>query len=189
MCRAVEALGKNSPQVSELTNLKNMYATQRDQAKDLATFSELEMLCIHLNWLGKIRDPNQGSSNFSDDKATKNVTSLLNHSEEFLQKSDILTFRLDLHEDQIWGQAKNLDIYRRDIFEELEDTFFFKKILKEIRSAWTDKDISIAPISLDSNLMQRNEFLSFMHKQLLQNTLAHAFANPTHNENYHRFFS
>lgn len=188
LCAAVDFLDNNKLNASEILNQFHRFKERRDSAKTAQLYAEYQLLCAHLSWLGnnleikELCEEFQAFGNISSDEG------LLSRGEEDLNSEHALTFLLDSHERQTSAELTKVGGFRRDVFETATREDFLPRIIKVIGARWSTKPLGISQHTLDTRSLLRNSFLQFMHKQLLQNALCHAFADSTFNPKYNKFY-
>lgn len=188
LCQAVDFLDRNKPDPQEISKLFDRLCKRRDNAKTVQSYVEYQLLSAHLSWLGSVRHIERLDREFQLFSAISQNEGLLSRGKEDLNGEAILTFLLHSHERQTSAALSNSGGFRRDIFDSASKEDFFPRIVKILEKFWPKKTLNVSQRSLDTHLLLRNSFLEFMHKQLLQNVLCHAFADSTFNKKYNKFY-
>lgn len=184
LARIVADLDRSKPDLEEVEYLLDRFRNRSESAHSSNSFAEYALLAGHLAWLGSLLGDQDCTNDFLDFSTETHAEGLL-HSKGAIKDTEAsLIFRLQNHERAVSSEGSSASVFRRDLFERLSREHFFPRVLAVIKSVWSDHDIGIAPFSLDANQMFRNDLLQFIHLQLLQNALTHAYASPTFNQNY-----
>lgn len=184
VCRVIHDLDKHKPGLEEIETLNGQFAWRRDHAKSQELFAEYALICGHLSWLGALQKDDALIRQFRSFSHCTNDEGLVRRSGHELKDDASILFLLPNHERSVSSQNSDSEEYRRDLFETLPREHFFPQILSVINSVWQNTNLGLSPQTLDAHMMLRNRFVQFMHKQLLQNALTHAYADVTFNRNY-----
>jgi len=188
LCQAVDFLDRNKPSPCELSKLFDRFQKRRDTAKKAPSYAEYQLLCAHLSWLGSAQKMEELDREHQLFRSINSKDGLLSREEENLKDENNVSFLLHSHERQASANLSRSGGFRRDVFDSASKEDFFSRIVKVLEMCWPDKLLGISHRTLDTHLLLRNSFLEFMHKQLLQNVLCHAFADSTFNAKYNKFY-
>jgi hypothetical protein len=184
LCGIIDDLDKRKPALDEIRDLLSRFEKRRDNTKSQELFAEYELICGHLSWLGSLQGDGELTSKYRYFSSFTEREGLIGRSDQEYSDRASISFLLPNHERSISADNNGTTEYRRDLFETLQRERFFPKILSVINAVWPKSKLGISPQTLDAHLLMRNNFIQFMHKQLLQNALTHAYADVTFNRNY-----
>ena len=184
----VDVLDKSQVSVVELQELFHRFDKKRNSTKRNKMWSECSLACCHISWLGRLKGDDQLARAHQEFLLKNSSEGLLSSSEEAPEQAGLATFFLPSHERSVGLADSELPSLRKNIFETKSKRQFFQRIQSVLASTWPSLEKDISSNTLDANTLVRNEFLQFMHKQLLQNALTHAYAEALHNPNYTKHY-
>lgn len=184
----VHKLDKANLSLADLHILYERFERKRDTSKSARMFTECSLICCHVAWLGRLQDDQDLAQKHQDFILSSERDGLISFSKNAIESASQATFFLPTHERCVGLSSSEKKEFRKDLFEERSKKHFFPRIQSVLARTWPALEKDISASTLDATTLIRNEFLQFMHKQLLQNVLTHAYAEATHNPNYSKHF-
>jgi len=184
----VDVLDKSKPGIDELHSLFDRFDLKRKSSKSARMLAECTLVCCHIAWLGRLKDDKRLTRSHQDFVLRTDQEGLISSDEYPPERVKTATFFLPSHERSIGSLGGGVAEYRKDLFETRTKRQFFQRIQSVLAKTWPSLEREISANTLDANAVVRNEFMQFMHKQLLQNALTHAYAEAVHNPNYTKHY-
>lgn len=184
----VHKLDKAGSEVADLHTLYDRFEKKRDSSKTARMFTEFSLICCHIAWLGRLRNDYDLAQKHQNFTLSSEQEGLIAFEQNSIAPENQATFFLPTHERCVGLSSSESQTFRKDLFESRSKKHFFPRIQSVLSRVWPALERDISASTLDATTLIRNEFLQFMHKQLLQNVLTHAYAEATHNPNYSKHF-